>query len=144
MGLGRGGLVELDRRALDAVDAGHTCPRPDQVGQGVAGWLPAGVDGGLRLHMRHPTGNRRTREYDPAMQTEPAHEEAADPGAVRQQGGREFGEADATAEADATSEATEKADATAQADDTEQTIPGARRTGGCSPQRRRSMQSSIS
>jgi hypothetical protein len=51
-GLGRGGLVQLDRRAVHAVEAGHRLPGSDQVGQWVGRIAAdAGLGTGGRLHL---------------------------------------------------------------------------------------------
>ena len=52
VGLGGRGLVELDGRPLDAVEAGHELAGADQVGQGVRGATGAGAScpGNLHAH----------------------------------------------------------------------------------------------
>lgn len=59
MRLRGGGLVELDRRPLAAVDARHDLPGPDQVGEGlgfVGGYVDDPARHGFTLRGAEPTG----------------------------------------------------------------------------------------
>ena len=77
VGLGGGGLVELDGGSVDAVDTGHQLAGADETGQGVlrvSGALRTCVGAGF--HAVNPTGRRSGAGTLPSMETDQAPLEA--------------------------------------------------------------------